>query len=120
MSERAPLLLLEDETFIAIETQMTLEEGGEEEVLICTDNEEARALVVENEPRAALIDFNLGGGETSEPIARLLLDRGIPFAFLTGYTEATLALPAAFVDVPRFSKPCHGDEVLAWLQGLPR
>jgi CheY-like chemotaxis protein len=33
----------------------------------------------------ALLDVNLGPSGPSTPVARLLLDRGIPFAFLTGY-----------------------------------
>ncbi|MBW3536028.1 MAG: baseplate J/gp47 family protein, partial [Gemmatimonadetes bacterium] len=34
---------------------------------------------------AALLDVNLGHGQTSYPVAEVLAARGIPFAFLTGY-----------------------------------
>ena len=40
---------------------------------------------------AALLDVNLGRGETSYPVADALAARGIPFAFLTGYGSGSLA-----------------------------
>lgn len=118
MRETREILIVEDEAFIAIETEMALEEGGQAPIHVCHDAESAIAWLGENRPRAALLDFNLGSGTTSEAIALELQGRGVPLAFLTGYTETTMRLPAALADAPRFSKPCHADEVIAWLEGL--
>ena len=118
MTPAADLLILEDEAFIAIETEMALEEGGQGPVYLCYDTRSATDWLEANTPRAALLDFNLGRGETSERIALLLQERGVPLAFLTGYTEATMTLPSVLAEAPRFSKPCHADEVIAWLERL--
>jgi DNA-binding response OmpR family regulator len=59
----------------------------------------------------ALLDVNLAG-ESSGPIAQALAERGIPFIFLTGYSD-TNALPAAFRDVPRMIKPFQERELVA-------
>ena len=50
----------------------------------------------------ALLDVNLAG-ERCFPIAALLVARGVPFAFLTGYGEA--AIPLEYRDATRLSKP---------------
>ena len=44
---------------------------------------------------AAFLDVNLGGGDTSKPVAQILRDRGIPFVFITAYDrdEITFILP---------------------------
>jgi hypothetical protein len=50
----------------------------------------------------ALLDVNLAG-EACFPIAAALDARGIPFAFLTGYSDG--AIPAEYREVPRLMKP---------------
>jgi DNA-binding response OmpR family regulator len=50
----------------------------------------------------ALLDVNLAG-EPCFPIAEALSVRGVPFAFLSGYGDASL--PPPFRDQPRLSKP---------------
>lgn len=51
----------------------------------------------------AMLDINLGG-EDCFPIAAALLERAIPFLFLTGYDEG-MSIPAEFSHAPRLSKP---------------
>jgi CheY-like chemotaxis protein len=50
----------------------------------------------------ALLDINLHGAD-SFPIAYRLRDRGVPFAFVTAYSE--LVVPEDLRGAPRFSKP---------------
>jgi DNA-binding response OmpR family regulator len=50
----------------------------------------------------AFLDVNLAG-EHSFPIADVLTERGIPFAFLTGYGDGII--PPRYRGVPRLSKP---------------
>jgi DNA-binding response OmpR family regulator len=50
----------------------------------------------------AFLDVNLAG-EHSFPIADVLTERGIPFAFLTGYGDGII--PPQYQHVPRLSKP---------------
>jgi len=50
----------------------------------------------------AIVDVNLHGQSTF-PIADMLLERGIPFAFATGY--GTSGMPERFSGVPVLQKP---------------
>ena len=50
----------------------------------------------------AILDVNLNGKETF-PIAEVLLERGIPFVFATGY--GTAVLPGPLQNVPVLHKP---------------
>jgi CheY-like chemotaxis protein len=54
----------------------------------------------------ALLDVNLAG-EFCFPIAVALQGRGIPFVFVTGYSDV-VALPPAFQTTPRLGKPFTG------------
>ena len=64
---------------IAIDTEENLLALGVGEVILASSNATALAAIDGNLPDFALLDFNLGG-ETSEPIARTLDGRGVPFA----------------------------------------
>jgi len=91
--------------------------------LIVEELEEAGCMVVGPAPRVdralalatserldgALLDVNLAG-EPCFPIAEALLAQGVPFAFLTGYGEATL--PPGYRKVPRLGKPFQLDDLL--------
>lgn len=53
-------------------------------------------------PDGAVLDVNLGGGETVFPLAQALRARGVPFVFATGYG----VLPnEGFADAPLILKP---------------
>lgn len=46
-------------------------------------------------PDAALLDVSLGEDATSLPVADALAERGVPFAFVTGYGPETAAVVSA-------------------------
>jgi len=54
----------------------------------------------------ALLDFNLAG-ELAEPLADLLISRGVPFAFLTGYQRDSI--DRRYANVPLLQKPVEAD-----------
>lgn len=57
----------------------------------------------------ALLDVNLGGGETVFPLAEALRARGVPFVFATGYS----VLPSdAYPETPLIHKPVNQDQLL--------
>jgi DNA-binding response OmpR family regulator len=62
----------------------------------------------------ALLDIDLAG-EPSYAIATALLQRNVPFAFLTGYTEQ--AVPLAFRNIPRLAKPFYFRDLLTLIDG---
>ena len=51
----------------------------------------------------ALLDVNLGDGQTSFETAEILRERGVPFAFVTGYGEQ--GVRADLRDAPVLAKP---------------
>ena len=65
-------------------------------------------------PDAALLDINLGG-DLVFPVADVLADRGIPFAFATGYDG--WIIPGAYAHVRHFDKPVEMRQLVHWLLG---
>lgn len=58
----------------------------------------------------ALLDINLGK-ETCFEIADLLTERGVPFMFLSGYSDGAI-VPERFSTVPRLPKPYDRQEIV--------
>lgn len=60
-------------------------------------------------PDGAVLDVNLGGGETVFPLAEALRARGVPFVFATGYG----VLPSdGYPDTPLIQKPVDQNQLL--------
>ena len=110
------LLLVEDEALIGLDLRLTLEERGF--VVEGPVRTEAAAMkVLETaEIAMALLDINLGRGRTSFGIARILAERGIPFVFVTGYTNATVDLPPDLAHAPRVLKPLDDHALMEVVQ----
>jgi PAS domain S-box-containing protein len=103
---RKRVLLVEDESLIAMMMEQTLTDLGYDVVgPFGTVREAIEA--IESEPvDAAILDINLGG-EMAYPIARILQGREVPFVFMTGYGTETIAVP--FPNVRIFQKPLDRD-----------
>jgi DNA-binding response OmpR family regulator len=104
------ILVVEDEVIIAMHLAQILRSGGYSVVgpyiRLAQAEQEAAASQIDG----ALLDFNLGGGETSARLARLLRDKGVPFAFLTASDPAEIG---AAVEAPYIlPKPLASDHVL--------
>jgi DNA-binding response OmpR family regulator len=82
------ILLVEDEALIGFLFVANLESAGFDVVGPCLNVNEAFDALETEEIGAAFLDVNLGGGETSAPIAHALTEQGIPFYFLTGYAAS--------------------------------
>jgi CheY-like chemotaxis protein len=81
--EGKSILLLEDEPFIAIVFEEALQEVGATVTTTRTIKEAKVAL--SNLPiDAAALDY-LVGGQTSEPVAEILLQKHIPFVITSGF-----------------------------------
>ncbi len=108
------ILLVEDETLVAMLLEdMIAELGG---TVVASASRVAGALeAVEttgNGVDLAVLDVNLGG-EEAFPVAQALADRGVPFAFSTGYGSS--GLPDAWRSRPTLQKPFTQDQVTAVL-----
>ena len=80
------VLLVEDNMIIALDTEEHLLSLGVVTVNLATRCDAALASLDATTPDFAVLDFNLGD-ETSEPVARSLDGRGVPFAFATGFAN---------------------------------
>jgi PAS domain S-box-containing protein len=103
---RKRILLVEDESLIAMMMDQTLRELAFDVVgPFGTVREAVEA--IEREPvDAGILDINLGG-EMAYPIAHILQAREVPFVFMTGYGAEAVAAP--FPDVRIFQKPLERD-----------
>jgi DNA-binding response OmpR family regulator len=95
-------LVVEDETLIAVLIEDTLVGMGCQVVGSSGKLDTALQLAKDKEFDTAILDITIRGGKVY-PIAELLVARGIPFAFASGYGE--WALPEVFRDRPRLVKP---------------
>lgn len=109
------VLILEDEALLALDLKRRLEGAGF--VVVGPATSVAQAVEVMGDGPccdAAILDVNLGGGETSEPIARELRSRRVPFLTVTAY--ASKDRPAAFEGIATIAKPVRTERLLSELR----
>ncbi|MEK1886322.1 MAG: response regulator [Phyllobacterium sp.] len=85
MNKGAKILVVEDEGLLAMMVQEMLEELGYEVPSVASTLSEGVSLVATGTFDAAILDISLHG-EKSFPIAELLVEMGIPFAFSSGFS----------------------------------
>lgn len=103
-------LIVEDQLLIAIDLEQILEDVGVIVLNTLTSSRDALEFLAGSAPDFAILDINLGH-ETSEPIARLLAERGTPFLFATGYGDDG-TIPDDLAAVPVARKPFERDALL--------
>ena len=109
------VLLVEDSMIIALDAEDALREIGAENVMVAANVARALKVLENGGVDFALLDINLGG-ENSLAVADVLMARGIPFAFATGYGEDTL-LTAGYTNAPVLKKPYTADQLRLALDG---
>ncbi len=97
------VLVVEDEALLALEIAQVLEEANFHVLGPVRSVAPALTLLEDSSCDAAVLDINLGGAETSEPIALKLLSKGTPFVALSGYSRAQH--PAVFSNAIALAKP---------------
>lgn len=97
------VLVVEDEYFLADELQTELEDAGAIVIGPVSDLANAVSLIQTGERiDGAILDANLGG-ENVFPAADLLVERGVPIVFTTGYDAESM--PSRFRQMARCEKP---------------
>lgn len=111
---RCRVLVVEDEYLLANELAMELADEGAVVLGPVPSVERALALLEDEvPPDGAILDVNLGG-EAVFPLADVLIDRGVPLIFATGYDAS--ALPERFAHVSRCEKPINMRRITAALR----
>jgi CheY-like chemotaxis protein len=104
------ILVVEDSYFVAMSMKRILAELGAVVVGPAASVDDAMSLLERSECDGAVLDVNLGD-ETAQPVAELLARRGVPFIFVTGYSDPDLPEPLRLR--PRVSKPIQPDDLRA-------
>jgi CheY-like chemotaxis protein len=110
------VLVVEDDFLNALAMKHTLVEGGAVVVGPVASESEAFALVDSEPLDGALLDINLGHG-TTFALATALLERGVPFAFVTGH--ASKPVPDHLQQCPRLIKPVSDPDLHAMVKSFP-
>ena len=99
---RRRVLVVEDEYLIAMTIETMLTDLGCQVVGPEGALAPAMALARDEALDAAILDVTIRGGEVF-PVAKILLDRGVPFVLASGYGDWTL--PENLQNRPRLTKP---------------
>ncbi len=114
--QRAPLrpriLIVEDETFIAVMLADMLEELGYDVAASASQISQAKDFLAAEKVDLALLDVNLGN-EKIDSVADLLAERACPFIFTTGYGRA--GIPVAHATRSVLQKPFNISDLAAAL-----
>lgn len=103
------ILVVEDESAVSMLTEDVFLDAGCT-VLLAMRLAEALELARNAAFDLAVLDVNLGGGDTSYPVADLLAERQVPFMFVTGYDAASLE--ARFDGRPKVQKPYAPEQLV--------
>lgn len=111
------VLVVEDEYLIAMELKRWLTSEGIEVIGPVPSVEQALDLIDDEDMLdAAVLDLNLGGGETAYPVADRLSALKVPFVFATG--DVRVGSDTAYSNQPRLEKPILAPELLRSLGEL--
>ena len=109
------ILVVEDEYLIRMLLEDMLADLGYTIAGAVGSIAEAKQHAAETEFDIAILDVNLDGEEVF-PVAELLVKRGLPFVFVTGYGEGSL--PEAYRGRPALQKPFQSAQLESTLAGL--
>ena len=90
MTKRLKILVVDDESLIAMALSDQLEFLGHEVVGTASGGDEAIALAAEHQPDLVLMDIHLGGMDGLEAAARINSARPTAVIILTGFPDKTL------------------------------
>jgi PAS domain S-box-containing protein len=92
------VLIVEDEALVAMILEDQLADLGISVAGTCASVPDAMRAIENDPPQAAILDVNLRG-QLVYPVADRLMDRGIPFVFVTGYGRESIDRRYSFVKV---------------------
>ena len=109
------LLVVEDEYLIRMLLEDMLADLGYDVAAAVGTMAEAREQAATGHFTAAILDVNVDGQEIF-PVAEILARRGLPFIFVTGYSEH--GLPEPYRGHPALQKPFEAQQLKIALASL--
>jgi CheY-like chemotaxis protein len=110
------LLVVEDQFLVALDLEQMLQSLGATDVDLASSIADALTAIERGLPDFAILDVKLGT-ETTAPIAHALSERGVPFFFVSGYSDLA-AFPEPFRNMPLVRKPIAAAELVVALVAL--
>lgn len=117
LERKLRIFVVEDEALIAMLMEDILADLGHEVSAVASHLRQACDIAQTGTFDLAILDVNLDG-QPSYPIAKMLRERGIPFAFATGYGGN--GLEREFANVPTLAKPYVTEDVQRLIAALVR
>ncbi len=111
------VFVVEDELMIRLLLQDMLADLGHTLAGEAGRIEDAVALAKEGDFDVAILDVNLNGQPIS-PVVEVLIARGVPFLFATGYGQR--GVPERYRGTPTLQKPFQSDALAAALKTVAR
>jgi CheY-like chemotaxis protein len=115
MTAKPRVLVVEDEYLIRMLLEDMLADLGFSVVAAAGTIAEASDFAAKGDFQVAILDVNLDGEEVF-PVADILIKRGLPFVFVTGYGENSL--PKPYRGRPALQKPFQAEQLKSTLTGL--
>jgi DNA-binding response OmpR family regulator len=112
------ILVVEDEYLIAAEIKRWLLAAGSKVLGPVPSVDQALDLIEDHRPDAAVLDVNLGDGETVYPVADKLEVLSVPYLFATG--DVRVAEASVYRHRPRLEKPFMKAELVRAITDLVR
>ncbi|WP_426029274.1 hypothetical protein [Brevundimonas sp. TWP2-3-4b2] len=116
MLNHLSVLVAEDQTFIALDLALAVEDAGGKVVGPAASCAEALSLLENGTVAAAILDFNLVDGESS-PLVEALVSLDVPFIIHTA-VDLPPSLAARFPNLVVRIKPCPAASLVAQLEIL--
>jgi CheY-like chemotaxis protein len=111
------VLVVEDELMIRMLLQDMLDDLGHTLAGEAGQLDEALALAKQADFDIAILDVNLNGRPIS-PVVEVLVARGLPFVFATGYGQR--GVPEQYRRIPTLQKPFQADALAVALAAADR
>jgi DNA-binding response OmpR family regulator len=107
-----PVLVLEDEPFIALDVEDVLNDVGFHDVRTLSSCSDAQSWLVDENPALAIVDPHLRDGMCGA-VARALAEKNIPFVVYSGDMRAVTEQEPAFGCGVWLSKPSLSIDIVA-------
>jgi DNA-binding response OmpR family regulator len=114
----ARILIVEDESILAMEIEDQLRREGCEVIGPISRETKAIATLERDQPDAVVLDLNLNG-KLATDLADALVARRTPFVVVTGYGKGQFNIPA-LQNAPRMHKPIKTQDLVRTLADLVR
>lgn len=108
------ILVVEDETLLALDLEDFLRRSGYE-VKVCATVKDARAVLASDDFDGAILDVDVSG-EFVFPVAEALQDRKTPFMVVSGHPKDVV--PERYRNRPFIPKPYEHGDVLKTLGAI--